>query len=142
LEIPVVAEDGTNIYSQKTFLDLPSGSDYPCSIGIDVDIFCYYEQGQSTGYGTPTRIYITGFTIPTTNYQLSFRILINNPDIVGVYPSFIFKAFGGAYSAPNTMGKQFMGKFAIMDAFKTYPDTNYYSTGSCYAYPTQAIWQR
>ena len=96
-------EDGTKIYNDPTLMDLPSGSQYPCSVGIDTNVYCYYEKGSSTGYGRPTRIYITQFSIQSGN-TLSLRMLFTNPDILGVYPSFIFKAFGGSYSAPQLMG--------------------------------------
>ena len=42
LEIPVVREDGTVIYSTPTLLGLQSGSDYPCSVGINTNVYCYY----------------------------------------------------------------------------------------------------
>lgn len=57
---------------------LPSGSKFPCSVGIDLDVFCFYEQGTSNGYGKPTRIYISQFSIQAGN-QLSFRMLFKNP---------------------------------------------------------------
>ena len=95
----MVNEDGTKIYDDPTLLDLPSGSQYPCSVGIDVDVFCYYEKGSSTDYGKPTRIYITQFSIQGGN-TLALRMLFTNPDIVGIFPSFTFKAYGGSYSAP------------------------------------------
>jgi hypothetical protein len=47
------------------------------------------------GYGKPTRIYISRFQIQAGN-TLSLRILFQNPDVVGSFPSFIFKAYGGA----------------------------------------------
>lgn len=97
LEIPLLYPDGTKIYNDPKLLNLPSGSEYPCSVGINVDVFCFYQQGSTTGYGRPTRIYITKFTPVAT---LSFRMLFTNPDVVGVFPSFTFKAFGGSYSPP------------------------------------------
>jgi hypothetical protein len=63
LEIPVVDEDGTIIYNDPTLMGLPSGSKYPCSMGVYANVFCYYVQGSSTSYGSPTRIYITGFSV-------------------------------------------------------------------------------
>lgn len=80
-------------------MGLPSGSDYPCSVGINTDVYCYYEQGTSSGFGRPTRIYISKFSIQAGN-TLSLRILFTNPDNIGVYPNFIFKAFGGTFSPP------------------------------------------
>ena len=78
---------------------MPSGSQYPCSVGHDLNVYCYYEKGSSTDYGKPTRIYISGFSVQSGN-TLSFRMLFTNPDIVGIFPSFTFKAYGGSYSAP------------------------------------------
>jgi len=69
------------------------------------------------------------------------RLLFTNPDVIGVFPSFIFKAFGGAISNYELMGRQFMGEYQLNDAFKTYPNTNYYSTStSCQARSTLPIW--
>ena len=103
LEIPVVNVDGTKIYDDPTLLNLPSGSQYPCSVGINTNVYCYYEKGSSSGYGKPTRIYITQFSVQSGN-TLSLRMLFQNPDIVGIFPSFTFKAYGGSYSAPQLMG--------------------------------------
>lgn len=101
LEIPVVSADGVVIYNNPTLLGLPSGSQYPCSVGISANVYCYYETGSSLNFGRPTRIYITQFAQGTS---LSLRILFTNPDVVGVFPKFIFKAFGGTITAPNLMG--------------------------------------
>jgi hypothetical protein len=39
------------------------------------------------------------------------------------------------------MGRNFMGEYQLNDAFKTYPNTNYYSTSSsCEARPTLPLW--
>ena len=118
LEIPVVAEDGTIIYSDPTLMSLPSGSQYPCSLGINTRVFCYYEKGSNSDYGRPTRIFITQFTAASS---LSFRIMFTNPDNIGVFPSFTFKAFGGSFSPPHLMGDELMGRYTIIDPFKTYP---------------------
>lgn len=75
----MINQDGTVIYSTPELLGLESGSDYPCSVGLDTDVYCYYEQGSSSGFGRPTRIYITDFTLPA-NKILSLRILFTNPD--------------------------------------------------------------
>jgi hypothetical protein len=81
LEIPVVSDDGTVIYSSSPMLmNLPSGSKYPCSMGVYANVYCYYVQGLTTNYGSPTRIYITDFSIPGNN-SLSFRMLFTNPDL-------------------------------------------------------------
>jgi hypothetical protein len=103
IEIPVVAEDGTKIYNDPTLMGLQSGSVYPCSMGIYVPVYCYYQKGSSTNYGFPTRIYVTDFSVPANN-SISLRLLFTNPDIVEIFPSFIFKAFGGSYSSPELMG--------------------------------------
>lgn len=42
LEIPLLYPDGTKIYNDPKLLNLPSGSEYPCSVGINVDVFCFY----------------------------------------------------------------------------------------------------
>lgn len=97
LEIPVVSADGVIIYNDPTLVNLPSGSEYPCSVGIGASVYCYYEKGSNSGYGRPTRIYITRFGTVTS---LSLRMLFTNPDVVGVFPKFNFVAFGGSYSAP------------------------------------------
>jgi hypothetical protein len=103
IEIPVVSEDGTVIYNNPTLMGLPSGSKYPCSMGVYTSVYCTYITGVSTNYGTPTRIYVSDFSVPSNN-SISFRMLFTNPDIQDVFPKFTFKAFGGTYSAPNMMG--------------------------------------
>lgn len=80
LEIPVVSEDGTKIYNDPTLMGLQSGSKYPCSMGVYAAVYCFYVQGSSTNYGSPTRIYVSGFIVPVNN-SLSFRMLFTNPDI-------------------------------------------------------------
>jgi hypothetical protein len=42
--------------------------------------------------------------MPASN-TLSFRMMFTNPDIVGVLPSFIFKAFGGTIDDSKLMGE-------------------------------------
>lgn len=101
LEIPVVSADGVVIYNNPTLLGLPSGSQYPCSVGIRANVYCYYETGPSLNFCRPIRIYITQFAQRTSP---SLRILFTNPDVVGVFPKFIFKAFEGSTTAPNLMG--------------------------------------
>ena len=101
LEIPVVSADGVIIYNDPTLLNLPSGSEYPCSVGIGSSVYCYYEKGSNSDYGRPTRIYITQFGSVSS---LSLRMLFTNPDVVGVFPKFNFVAFGGTITAPNLMG--------------------------------------
>lgn len=133
--------DGTKIYNDPTLLNLPSGSPYPCSVGINTNVHCYYEKGSSTDYGKPTRIYITKFSIQGGN-TLSLRMLFENPDIVGIFPTFIFKAYGGSYSAPMLMGDELMGRYKILDPFKVIPELNHISTGNCQADPTRGLWQR
>jgi hypothetical protein len=140
LEIPVVSDDGTLIYNSPTLLGLQSGSEYPCSMGVYASVYCYYVKGSSTNYGVPTRIYITDFVIPA-NYSLSFRMLFTNPDIVEVFPKFTFKAFGGNFSAPNTMGIDLKGLFTIVDPYKIYPKYSNYSTGTMSCRPTKSLWQ-
>lgn len=142
LEIPIVSEDGTVIFSNlaTSFLGLPSGSKYPCSMGIYASVYCYFIQGVTTNYGSPARIYITDFSIPGNN-SLSFRMLFTNPDIQNVFPKFTFKAFGGSFSAPETMGDELRGMFTMVDPFKVFPQNGYYSTGSVICNPTKLIYQ-
>ena len=102
VEIPVVNKDGTKIYNDPTLMNLESGSQYPCSLGPYTTVYCYYHKGNSNGFGEPTRIYVTGFSLSSTT--VSFRMLFTNPDISDVYPSFIFKAFGGSFATPKLMG--------------------------------------
>lgn len=142
LEIPVISEDGTEIYNNPQLLGLTSGSKYPCSMGVYAPVYCYYMIGSSTNYGTPTRIYITKFNIPANN-SLSFRMLFTNPDISDVFPKFIFKAFGGTVSPPTLMGSQLQGMFTLVDPFKIYSSQSYFSTASntLTCYPTKILWQ-
>jgi len=135
----VVNDDGTKIYNNPMLMGLLSGSQYPCSVGIYQSVYCYYEQGTSTGFGTPTRIYITDFAIPA-NKSLSFRMLFTNPDNVDVFPSFTFKAFGGTFAAPSLMGNEFKGMYKIVDPYKIYTPVGYYGTGTCFCYPTTPLW--
>jgi hypothetical protein len=67
-------------------------------------------------------------------------MLFTNPDVVEVFPSFTFKAFGGSFSAPNLMGSEFMGMFKRIDPFKIYTAVGYYSTGTCTCYPNSQLW--
>lgn len=103
IEIPVVNPDGTRIYNNPTLMGLDSGSEYPCSLGPYVPVYCFYTQGSANGFGTPTRIYVTGFTLSSTT--LNFRMLFTNPDTFDTFPSFTWKAFGGSFSLPDLMGK-------------------------------------
>lgn len=69
------------------------------------------------------------------------RFLFTNPDNIGVFPSFIFKAYGGTIATYELMGRNFMGEFWLNDAFKTYPNTNYYSVNSgCVTQPSAPLW--
>jgi hypothetical protein len=117
---------------------LGSGSEYPCSVGINTNVFCFYEKGSTSGYGKPTRIHITKFALQSGN-TLSLRLLFTNPDIVSVYPSFHFKAYGGSYGNDEHMGDQFMGEYTIHDAFKTFPELGNYTVSSCQANPTRTL---
>lgn len=38
------------------------------------------------------------------------------------------------------MGSQYMGEHIMADAFKTFPELNYYSTSTCQANPTRSLW--
>ena len=134
----MVAQDGTVIYNDPELMDLPSGSQYPCSTGIYKPVYCYYQQGSSSGFGSPTRIYVTGFTLSSTTFNL--RMLFTNPDNADVFPSFTWKAFGGSFSVPDLMGRQFMGVHHLIDAFKVYTTVNYDSSGSLNAYPSTMLW--
>lgn len=140
LEIPIVNEDGTKIYNTPTLLGLPSGSKYPCSMGVYTNVYCYYVQGDATNYGTPTRIYVANFPIPANN-SLSFRMLFTNPDIYDVFPRFTFKAFGGSITAPAIMGNELKGRYTMVDPFKIYNQNSFYSTGSMTCYPSKTMWQ-
>ncbi len=104
-------------------------------------MYCYYEKGSTSDYGKPTRIYITQFSLQAGN-TLALRMLFTNPDIVGIFPSFYFKAYGGSYSAPELMGDELKGRYKIIDPFKTYPDTAYTSTGSCQINPDRGVWSK
>lgn len=125
IEIPVVSPDGNKIYNSPILMGLDSGSEYPCSLGPYVPVYCYYTQGSANGFGSPTRIYVTGFTLPiSTTFNL--QMLFTNPDNPNVFPSFTWKAFGGSYSLPDLMGKQLMGVHMLRDPYMVYPTTNYY----------------
>lgn len=88
-------------------------------MGVYASVYCYYIQGSKTNYGSPTRIYITDFSIPANN-SLSFRMLFTNPDIQDVFPRFTFKAFGGSFSSPKMMGSELKGIFSIVDPYEIY----------------------
>ena len=51
IEIPVVNKDGTKIYNDPTLMGLKSGSQYPCSLGPYTNVYCFYHQGSSNGFG-------------------------------------------------------------------------------------------
>jgi hypothetical protein len=67
-------------------------------------------------------------------------MLFTNPSTPNVFPSFIWKAFGGSFSAPSLMGSEFRGVHSLIDAFKIYTTDNYYWTGSLTCYPRQSLW--
>lgn len=70
-------------------------------------------------------------------------MLFTNPDVVGVFPNFIFKAFGGSYSAPNFMGSELMGRYAVIDPYKTQPNVGYYTSGNTYyTYPNRNLYSQ
>ncbi len=79
--------------------------------------------------------------MPSTNI-LSFRMLFTNPDIVGVFPSFHFKAYGGTIADSKFMGDEFMGEYKIANAFKTLSQVpSYYATSSaCYPQPNVRLY--
>lgn len=105
-----------------------------------MNVFCYYERGETKTYGKPTRIYITRWAMPATN-TLSFRMLFTNPDIINVFPSFIFKAYGGTIDNSKVMGDQYMGEYRISNAFKTLPATpTYFGAPTCAFYPTRRMY--
>ena len=125
-------------------MSIGSGGQYPCSIGVNVDVYCYYESGSSTGFGRPTRIYITSFATPNPS-TLSLRLLFSNPDVIGAIPTFTFKAFGGSITGANLMGSQLKGRFSILDvnSFMVIPTTAGASaTSSCIAYPNKNLYQK
>ena len=68
-------------------------------------------------------------------------MLFTNPDIQNVFPKFTFKAFGGSFSAPETMGDELKGMFTLIDPFKIFPMNNYYFTGSVTCEPTKILYQ-
>lgn len=142
LEIPVVSEDGTKIYNNPTLMGIQSGGKYPCSVGVYSAIYCFYVQGSATNYGSPTRIFASGFTIPGNN-SLSLRMLFTNPDIPEVFPKFTFRAFGGSYSPPDLMGSELRGLYELVEPFKVYSSNvnSYYRTGNLWCYPNKALWQ-
>jgi len=68
--------------------------------------------------------------MPASN-TLSFRMLFTNPDIVGVFPTFNFKAYGGTIDNSKLMGEEFMGEYKLMNAFKTLSQVStYYATST------------
>jgi hypothetical protein len=40
------------------------------------------------------------------------------------------------------MGSELMGRFQIIDPFKTFPQVGYYSTASCYLYTDTNLYSR
>jgi hypothetical protein len=141
LEIPLIEMDGSIIYSDPTLLALDSGAEYPCSVGHGMNVFCYYEKGETKTYGKPTRIYISRWAMPATSI-LSFRMLFTNPDIVGVYATFRFKAYGGSVANSKFMGGEFMGDFTISNAFKTLSQVSTYfgTSTACTLQPNSRIY--
>ena len=78
--------------------------------------------------------------MPASN-TLSFRMLFTNPDVINVFPTFTFKAFGGTIDSNKMMGEEFMGEFSILNAFKTLPATpTFFGTPSCLFYPTRRLY--
>jgi hypothetical protein len=78
--------------------------------------------------------------MPASN-TLSFRMLFTNPDVINVFPTFTFKAFGGTIDNTKFMGEEFVGEFSIQNAFKTLPATpTYFGTPSCLFYPTRRLY--
>lgn len=104
-----------------------------------MDVFCYYETGSSTGYGRPTRIFVTSFDMPVSRI-LSFKILLTNPDNSDVYSSFTFKAYGGTKTPPKLMGEELMGIYDLINPYKIYPKSIYLSTGTCTMQTNNPLW--
>lgn len=115
IEIPVVDPDGDVIYTNPKFLGLPSGSKIPCSVGFGANVNCFYETGDSSQYGTPTRIYVSHFA--TGSSSMTLRMLLTNPDNVGTWPTINVKLMGGSFSAPNIMGDELMGRWGFNRIF-------------------------
>lgn len=67
---------------------------------------CLILNGDWANNGLPTRIIMTEFTYVT---QMNCRFVFINPAQTGVYFSVVVRAFGGAASANNPYGNQYMG---------------------------------
>lgn len=118
IEIPNVDADGDVTYTNPILMNLPSGSNFPCSVGFNLDVTCYYETGSTSGYGIPTRIYVTNFALQASN-TLMLRLLITNPDNVGVWPTINVKAMGGTTAVPEVFGDELLGRWTFPRIFKT-----------------------
>lgn len=120
--------DGDIAYTNPLLMNLPSGSNFPCSVGYGLAVNCYYEAGNSANYGTPTRIYVSHFAIQAGN-TLLLRLLITNPDNVGVWPTINVKAMGGTTSLPEIFGDELLGRWSFPRIFKTLlSNSTYYLT--------------
>lgn len=62
--------------------------------------------GTFTDLSIPTRIIMTDFTYVST---MNCRFIFVNPDNVGSFFSIKVKAYGGAKTATNLYGQQYMG---------------------------------
>jgi len=81
---------------------------------------------------------VTKFSVPGDNI-IPLRLLFSNPDKADVFPTFVFKAYGGG-SAGDRMGKELRGIFTLVDSFKVYASNLYHSTNTCTCYPTRPLW--
>ena len=92
-----------------TFMSQSNGGSYPCGnngFSAGGSVRCILFLGDYRNAGIPTRIVMTGFTYQT---QMNCRLAFMNPTSANVYFSVNVKAFGGASSALNPYGNQYMG---------------------------------
>lgn len=113
-EIPSVDNNGNALFGSQanlitTFMSQSNGGSYPCGnngYNAGGSVRCIIFLGDYSNAGIPTRIVMTGFTYQT---QMNCRFAFINPSNTGVYFSVNIKAFGGASSALNPYGNQYMG---------------------------------
>jgi hypothetical protein len=113
-EIPSIDKNGNALFTSTaqlsaTFMNQANGGSYPCGnhgFNAGGNVQCYILNGDFANLGVVTRIVMTSFTYVT---QMNCRLVFNTPPNANRYFSVIVRAYGGAASASNPYGNQYMG---------------------------------
>jgi hypothetical protein len=115
-EVPSVDNAGNALFNSAadlttTFMGQSNGGSYPCGnhgLNAGGSVRCLLLNGDYSNSGVVSRIIMTDFTYQT---QMNCRFVFVNPPNTGVYFSVIVRAYGGAPTALNPYGNQYMGSW-------------------------------